>query len=115
MFILKKDCIFATDFNTIYDMERYKEDVSKVLKGEMKANDLVNKIALNTTTYDMASWIATKLIDEIMYGEKIAITQTEFRKLLSIFKIKGIKGFKQNGEMILETRGSKENRPDKLF
>ena len=74
-------------------MERYKEDVSKVLRGEMKANDLVNKIALNTTTYDMASWIATKLIDEIMYGEKIAITQTEFRKLLSIFKIKDCQVF----------------------
>lgn len=99
------------------DKERLMNDFNSFLKQEMTEEQFVNNLALTYTSKELAVWIYTKLLEEAQTGfdNKIVITQTEFKKLLSIFKIKGIKGFKPNGEMIIEGRGSTANRPDKLF
>ena len=97
--------------------EQLMDDFNRFIKGEIAEEEFVNNLALTYSSKELAVWIYNKLFEEAQKGfdNKIVITQTEFKKLLSIFKIKGIKGFKPNGEMIIEGRGSTANRPDNLF
>lgn len=89
-------------------------DFTSIIKGEMTEEQFITNLALNYTPKELAQYIYTRMLNEIE-NEPITITQTQFRTLLSIFKIKGVRGFRPNGEMILETRGSKENRPEEIF
>lgn len=99
------------------DKTKLMDDFNSLLKQEITEEHFVNNLALTYSSKELAEWIYLQLIKEAEQGfdNKIVITQTEFKKLLSIFKIKGIRGFKPNGEMIIEGRGSTANRPDTLF
>ena len=99
------------------DKTRLMDDFNSLLKQEITEEHFVNNLALTYSSKELAEWIYLQLIKDAEQGfdNKIVITQTEFKKLLSIFKIKGIRGFKPNGEMIIEGRGSTANRPDTLF
>lgn len=99
------------------DKTKLMDDFNSLLKQEITEEHFVNNLALTYSSKELAEWIYLQLIKDAEQGfdNKIVITQTEFKKLLSIFKIKGIRGFKPNGEMIIEGRGSTANRPDTLF
>lgn len=87
-----------------------------LLEGKITETEFINGLAISATPKEMAEWIYLRLMKEAEIGtQPIVITQREFKKLLSIFKIKGVRGFKPNGEIIPENRGSQENRPDTLF
>lgn len=99
------------------DKTKLMDDFNSLLKQEITEEQFINNLALTYSAKELATWIYLQLLKDAErgYDNQIVITQTEFKKLLSLFKIKGIKGFKPNGEFIPETRGSKENRPDTLF
>ena len=75
-------------------------------------------LATQNTPLELAEWIYDLLLTnrfQVDEDTKITITQSDYKKLLSIFKIKGIRGFNDDGSFILETRGLKMNRPNNLF
>lgn len=99
------------------DNKKLMEDFNLLIKGEKSEEQFINDLALTYSAKELATWIYLELFKAAQkgYDNKIVITQTEYKKLLSIFKIKGVRGFKPNGEMIMENRGAKDNRPDSLF
>ena len=100
------------------DEQKLRRDIEYFRCGRYHKTDIINALALSYTSKNLAEWIFDEALKKAERGgedTKIIITLSEFKQLLSNFKIKGVRGFMPNGEIIYENRGAKDNRPENPF